>query len=90
MENFTEYYDLIYAAIISAMPAITAILGVVIAGIKILGSFKSLRKSVDDKTDVTELKVALNQCLKENAELKKTQRKLLAKLEHIDEKDLEE
>ena len=90
MGQLTEYAELIYAALLSAMPALTAILGVVIACHKTLINLKGLRRSVDEKTDVTELKIALNQCLKENAELKKAQRKLLAKLEHIDEADLED
>ena len=90
MEQIAQYADLIYASIISVAPALVSILGVIIAGIKILNKFSALRKAVDDKTDVTELKVALTHCEDENAKLKKQLRKVLAKLDHIDEKDLKE
>lgn len=69
--------------IISAAPAITAIVGIIVALFKILGYFKQLKASFDASTDVKDLKAQLKQMNEDNIALRKQVRKLLNKMDKI-------
>lgn len=69
--------------IISAAPAVTAIIGIIVALIKVLGQFKQLKASFDASTDVKDLKAQLKQMNEDNIALRKQVRKLLNKMDKI-------
>ena len=69
--------------IISAAPAITAIIGIIVALVKVLGQFKQLKASFDASTDVKDLKAQLKQMNEDNIALRKQVRKLLNKMDKI-------
>lgn len=69
--------------IISAAPAVTAIIGIIVALVKVLGQFKQLKASFDASTDVKDLKAQLKQMNEDNIALRKQVRKLLNKMDKI-------
>lgn len=69
--------------IISAVPAVTAIIGIIVALIKMLGQFEQLKASFKASTDIKDLKAQLKQMNEENIALRKQVRKLLNKMDNI-------
>ena len=88
----------IYALILAAAPAITAIIGIIFAVIKgiknnqttskdILDKFEEVREQVFNTKEYTELKEQLKIAYQENYELKKKINELLTKIDHIQRKE---
>lgn len=86
--------DQLYVLIMAAAPALTTILGVVLAVIKIIKSTKNTNKEVLDKfeevrqeifntKEYEDLKAQLLVAHQENIALKKTINELLTKIDHI-------
>lgn len=80
----------IIGIIVSAAPALAAILGCIISFIKnkavctsIVDSFESVRKEVMDTKQYEDLKIQLKLAHKENYELKKKMNELMTKVDHI-------
>lgn len=80
--------------IYAALPALTSIIGVVAACLKIknnnkqtfnevLGQIESVRQQVEDTTEYTELKAQLLAMAEENTKLKQKINELLTKIDHI-------
>ena len=90
--------EMIYAAILSAAPAIASIVGCITALIKMKSSqdksfgelvknFELLKKEVEESNQYTELKKQLVTAHQENRELKKKINELLTKMDHIRRED---
>lgn len=63
--------ELIYAAVISALPCIVSVMGVVISIGKMLGQFKNLTKTCDHKYILRSLQEQLIQEHQDNEKLRK-------------------
>lgn len=74
--SIQEIIILISPYILSAVTFI----GVVI---KVISSFKALKKDVVDMKDLADIKVQMKQLLKENYELKKTLNETMTKIDYI-------
>lgn len=63
MEQFLEavvkYADMLYPYLIAIIPALTAISTCTIICVKIISAFKSLRKEVNDKTEMSEIRAEM-------------------------------
>ena len=63
MEQFLEvvvkYAEMLYPYLIAIIPALTAIGTCTIICTKIIGAFKSLRKEVADKTEMSEIRAEM-------------------------------
>lgn len=90
--------ETIYAAILSAAPALVSIIGIITALIKMKGAqnlkfgemmnrFEELREEVHDSKEYDELKRQLLISHQENRELKKKINELLTKIDHIRRED---
>lgn len=90
--------EMIYAAILSAAPAIASIVGCITALIKmkssqdksfgeLVESFEKLENQVKESNQYTELKRQLVTAHQENRELKKKLNELLTKMDHIRRED---
>ena len=63
--------NMIYAAVISALPCIVSVMGVVISIGKMLGQFKSLTKTCDHTETIRILREQIVQEHQDNEELRK-------------------
>lgn len=90
--------ETIYAAILSAAPAIASIIGIITALIKMksaqtqnfgemIESFETLKAEVQESKQYEELKRQLVTAHQENRELKKKINELLTKIDHIRRED---
>lgn len=88
----------IYAVVVAAAPALTAIIGIVFAvlkGIKtstttskdIINKFEEVRQEIFNTKEYSELKDQLRIAHQENYELKKKLNELLTKIDHIQRKE---
>ena len=86
--------DTLYALIVAAAPAITAIIGIIAAVIKnhkdiqaktqpILDKFDELRQEVNDKTELTEVKIQMEAIMVENRQLKQEIADLITVLKKV-------
>lgn len=64
-------YETIYAIIIGWAPSISAIIASLVSLIAFAKNFKTLKDEIKRKTEAEEVKAKLEQCLKDNQELKK-------------------
>ena len=89
-------WDQIYAVFLSAVPAITAVVGIFVAMIKgmrsnksnsddVIAKFEEVRKEIYNTKEYSELKDQLVKVHKENYELKKTINRLLEKVDKLQE-----
>ena len=80
--TFTEIYELALPYVVSLLPSLAAIIGIIASIIKVLhdnrkviqpviDQFNDLRKEVKDKTEMNEIKSTVNNLLEENAKLRK-------------------
>lgn len=86
--------ETIYAVIIAAAPALTAIIGIIFAVIKgiktskttsadVIDKFEEVRQEIFNTKEYSELKTQLMIAHQENYELKKKLNELLTKIDHI-------
>lgn len=84
----------IYALIVAAAPAVTAIIGIIIAVVKsiktnsqtatdVINKFEEVRQEIFNAKEYSELKGQLLLVHQENYELKKKLNELLTKIDHI-------
>lgn len=80
--TFTEIYELALPYVVSILPSLAAIIGIIASIIKVLkdnrkaiqpviDQFNALRQEVKDKTEMNEIKSTVNNLLEENAKLRK-------------------
>ena len=80
--TFTEIYELALPYVVSILPSLAAIFGIIASIIKVLkdnrkviqpviDQFNDLRQEVKDKTEMTEIKSTVTNLLEENAKLRK-------------------
>ena len=90
--------ETIYAAILSAAPALVSIIGIITALIKMkgaqnlkfgemMGRFEALQEEVHNSKEYDELKRQLLTAHQENRELRKKLNELLTKIDHIRRED---
>lgn len=79
--------ETIILACLAAGPALVAFFGIIFCCSKIIRKFNDLKKEVLNAKDFSELKAQLKIVYQENIELKKTNKKLLSKLEHVKYKE---
>jgi predicted nucleic acid-binding Zn-ribbon protein len=90
----------IYAIIIAALPALTSIIGIVLAVVKsikksettstdVINKFEEVRMEIFNTKEYSELKNQLSIAHQENYELKKKLNELLTKIDHIQRKEEE-
>lgn len=84
-------FEQIMTIIVAAAPAISAILGIVVAVLKnkkitgeVINKFEEVRLEIFNTKEYSELKDQLKIVNKENAELKKKLNELLTKIDKID------
>lgn len=81
MEQFLDavvkYAEMLYPYLIAIIPALTAISTCTIICVKIISAFKSLRKDVNDKTDLKEARAEMKQIISEDRALKRRLDKLI-------------
>lgn len=81
MEQFLEavvkYAEMLYPYLIAIIPTLTAIGTCTVICIKIISAFKSLRKEVNDKTDLKEARAEMKQIISEDRALKRRLDKLI-------------
>lgn len=75
--------ELIYATVISALPCIVSVMGVVISIGKMLGQFKSLTKTCDHTETIKILQEQIIQEHKDNEELRKEIERLTEVISHV-------
>lgn len=79
--------DQIYQLLVAALPTITSIIAIITVCVKIFKQFGNLRDEVKNSTDIKDVEKQLKVVLEENAELKKSMKKLnntiTKKLDHI-------
>lgn len=94
-------FETIYATILAAAPAISSIIGCIIAVVKmknnqaakleeVMGAFETLRLEVKDSKEYQELKGQLIIAHQENRELRRKLNEFLMKIDHIRRNDDEE
>ena len=69
--------------ILAAAPSVVAILTSLGVVVKIMGAFGSLRKEVQDKTEMKEIQDQFKVVLQENYELKKSINELIEKIDKV-------
>ena len=79
--------ETIILACLAVGPALVAFFGIVFCCAKLIHKFNDLRKEVLNAKDFSELKAQLKIVYQENIELKKTNKQLLSKLNHIKTKE---
>lgn len=81
MEKFLDiivkYAEILYPYIVAILPTLTAISTCTIICVKIIGAFKSLRKEVNDKTDLKEARAEMQQIIAEDRAIKRRLNKLI-------------
>lgn len=88
----------IYAIIVAAAPALTAIIGIIFAVVKgiktskststdVINKFEEVRQEIFNTKEYSELKDQLKIAHQENYELKKKLNELLTKIDHIQRKE---
>lgn len=73
----------IYELVLALAPSVIAILTMVGAIARVLYSFKSVKKEVNDLKCLDEIKLQVAEVLRENAELKKTLKEAMTKIDHV-------
>lgn len=88
----------IYALIVAAAPALTAIIGIIFAVVKgiktskstskdVINKFEEVRQEIFNTKEYEELKAQLVLVNQENLELKKKINELLTKIDHVQRKE---
>lgn len=67
--------DTIYTVLAAAVPSVTAIIGIVVACVKIVRKFGELKTAVKESTELKNVEAQLHKVLVENAELKRELKK---------------
>lgn len=94
-------FETIYAAILAACPAITSIIGIIVAVVKmksnqdaklneVMEKFEQLETEVKSSKEYDDLKAQLRVAHQENRELRKKLNEFLTKIDHIRRTDDEE
>ena len=82
--------NLIYAAVISALPCIVSVMGVVISIGKMLGQFKSLTKTCDHTYIIRSLQEQIVQEHNDNVKLRKEIERLTEVISRVKQKSNKE
>lgn len=77
LDTIVKYAEMLYPYLIAIIPALTAISTCTIICVKIISAFKSLRKDVNDKTDLKEARAEMKQIISEDRALKRRLDKLI-------------
>ena len=92
--TFTELYQTALPYVVSILPSLAAVIGIIASIIKIakdnkkviepiVTKFNELRQEVKDKTEMTDLKATINNLIKENAELRKENHEIITQLSKV-------
>lgn len=68
-------------------PSILTILSMIGIIVKVIVSFKALKKEVVDMKDIKDLKTQMQMVLQENYELKKRLNETMTMIDHVDRRD---
>lgn len=74
---------LIETLIMTYAPLLVTIISIIAMVVKVLKSFKDLRKEVADKTELDDIRTEFQLVLQENYELKKSINELLEKIDKV-------
>ncbi len=74
---------LIETLIMTYAPLLVTIISIIAMVVKVLKSFKDLRREVADKTELDDIKTEFQLVLQENYELKKSINELLEKIDKV-------
>lgn len=86
--------DAIYAIIIAALPAVSAIIGIIAAVVKminnnkkafqpIIDKYDELKKEIENKTNLDEARAEMKVIIQQNAQLRKQNAELIQVLNHV-------
>lgn len=78
-----EYIQLIYAAVIAALPSIVSVIGVVISVAKMLSKFNCLQKTCDHEAVIKALQDQLIAEHQDNEELRAEIQRLTEVISHV-------
>lgn len=92
--SFTEYFASIYPVIVAILPSVAAVFSIFFAVIKcikdnktlvqpIIDGYKELKKEVEDKTELSEVKAQMEAIMVENRQLKKEIADLISAIKKV-------
>lgn len=75
--------DMIIAAIVAAIPTVTAVIAIIASVVKMLGKFKEIRNEFAEKTDYKELQKTVSKLVDENLQLKNECKRLQTQIDKV-------